>query len=326
MPSPILLLGTGEMAAEYVKVLLSMGMDKKEIQVVGRSQTRAELFSREYGVSCRWGGTPALLAIPAYERAIVAVSHLQLPETTLILLEKGCKSILLEKPGALYQLQLRELQDSAARGNAQIYVAFNRRFYSSINAVRDIIAEDGGLLSCNFDFTEIEDFILKDRTSKSLSDEVLARWGIVNSFHVIDLFLHLAGLPTCWTHQHGGGLSWHPGAAVFCGSGTTDRGVFFSYLATWGGAGRWRVELTTPYRKLILCPLEKLAIQSKGHFELREFDLGFQPPGLKPGIRGQLEAFFSSSPSLPHDHRLCSIDEALRHFSVAETILGYNCQ
>lgn len=320
----ILLLGTGEMAAEYVKVLFQHGMGAKDINVVGRSRARAEEFAQKFGVLCHWGGTSVLSGIPVCKIAIVAVGPLQLPETALALLERGCQYILLEKPGALYESQLKEVQAAATQQDARIFIAFNRRFYPSVDAVRRMIDEDGGLLSCNFDFTEIEDLVLREKENKNLPEEVLHRWGIVNSIHVIDLFLHLAGIPSSWLHRQGGSLAWHPRSAVFCGSGITNKKVFFSYLSTWNGAGRWGVELTTPCRKLILRPLETLVVQHKGSFQLEAASLPREPAGLKAGFHGQVEALLGCSGGGAGDPRLCPIEEAISHFEVAAKIFGYD--
>jgi predicted dehydrogenase len=318
----ILLVGTGQMAREYIKVLFHLGVAAEEIQVVGRSRAKAGEFAQEFGVSCLWGGTPALAEIPVFERAIIAVSHLELAEVTMALLQKGYRSILLEKPGALYKSQLNLMQEEATRRAAQIFVAFNRRFYDSVDAARRMVSEDGGLLSCSFDFTEVERLVLMDQDR--LPEPVLHRWGVVNSLHVIDLFLYLAGMPANWTCQQGGSLHWHPRNAIFCGSGVTERGIFFSYLATWAGAGRWGLELTTPSRKLFLRPLETLEVQHKGQFDLERAALDPEGIGLKPGLLGQVKSFLSRAPGEEGDTRLCPIAEATLHFGVAEQILGYD--
>lgn len=310
------------MARDYIRLLFHLGLDKENIQVVGRSRLGAEKFSQEFEVACRWGGTPVLSEIPVFEKAIIAVSHLELPEVAMTLLQRGCRSLLLEKPGALYKSQLELMQEEAKRHAAEIFIAFNRRFYNSVDAARRMIDEDGGLLSCNFDFTEVERLVLVDQDK--LPEPVLRRWGLVNSLHVIDLFLHLAGMPANWTCQHGGSLPWHPQSAVFCGSGVTERGIFFSYLSTWAGAGRWGLELTTPLRKLILRPLETIEVQRKGQFDLERTALDPEEAGLKAGLPGQVKTFLARAPDERVDTRLCPIAEATRHFGLAEQILGYD--
>ncbi|MHC4815742.1 MAG: Gfo/Idh/MocA family oxidoreductase [Planctomycetota bacterium] len=332
----VLLVGAGRMAGEYLRALGHQGRTAPQVQVVGRSRAGAENFTAAHGVNCQWGGTAALADVPlsATTPAIVAVNHLELAPVTLALLERGCRHILVEKPGALYSSVLEQLAGTAEQHGARIYIAFNRRFYPAVAAARQAIAADGGLLSCSFDFTEIEESVLAEQAHSQLPDEVLQRWGIVNSLHVIDLFLHLAGRPERWSPQRRGELPWHRSGATFCGSGVTERGVMFSYLSTWNGAGRWGLELTTAARKLFLRPLESLQVQRTGSFRVDAAELPAEPEGVKPGFPGQLAAFLAAADAGAGDGAgagspdpaLCPLQECIRHVQVAEHILGYESE
>jgi len=321
---PILVVGTGEMASEYVKLLKYIGIDKRNILVLGRSKKNADIFTNKYEIPCFYGGTDAIKTCPVSNTAIVAVSHLQLYEVTLALIQRGYRNILIEKPGAVYLNQLQQIECFAKKNEVHVYIAFNRRFYSSIVMARNIIKQDGGLLSCSFDFTELEASVLKASERKKFSKEELKRWGILNSFHIIDLFLHLAGLPENWNYYQCGTLPWHPNASIFSGSGSTSKNVLFSYLSTWSGAGRWGIELTTQNRKLILQPLELLQSQPKGSFTIEKVPIPDEPIGIKPGLKGQIETFLKMSKDKKSMQWLCPINEAIIHFRIAEKILGYD--
>jgi len=322
----LLLVGAGGMAAKYLDVLKHLGIDNNQISLLGRGRERAESLAEKYGISSQWGGTQALTDMTVPPVAIVAVGHYQLAEVTAALIKQGCRYILVEKPGAMFCEELVELKDLAQQYGAKVFIAYNRRFYPAVDQCRQAIKEDGGLLSCRFDFTEVEWTVLRAQQRKNYSDELLSRWGIVNSLHVIDLFLFLAGKPTQWQHVAKGAevLPWHPNASTFMGSGDTKKGVAFSYLSTWGGAGRWALELTTSERKLILCPLEELSVQYKGKFELEKIDLTIPSNDLKMGFLEQAEALLACASEEQEDQRLCPIDEAVPHFEIAEEILAYS--
>jgi predicted dehydrogenase len=292
-------------------------------RAVGRSPERAAAFAAALGVECRAGGIEALADADVPQTAIVATSHDQLAPVGAALLERGCRALLLEKPGALSSQELERLADAVEVAGAQAFVAFNRRFYRSVAAARAALDADGGPLSASFDFTEIEARILAERAAGTVDDASLARWGVANSLHVIDLFLHLAGRPTRWTPIRRGALPWHPSGAVFAGSGVTDRDVLFAYLATWSGAGRWGLELTTAARKLVLRPLEELAASERGSFALEPVELPAAPDDLKEGVAAQLDAFLRTAAGERVDERLCTVREAAAHVAVAEQILGY---
>lgn len=310
----ILLLGTGEMAEAYAKTLERLG--GPEPLVVGRSEEGAARFRERTGLEARAGGLAALNEAP--ERAIVAVSAEELAGATAALIERGCHSILVEKPGALRSGDLEYLAGAAEAAGAAVHVAFNRRFYPSMDVARRAIEEDGRVLAASFDFTELEDRVLAEAGRKRWSPGVLARWGVVNSSHVVDLFAHLAGRPSIWECRQKGRLDWHPSGAVFAGSGETDRGALFAYVSAWNGAGRWSLELTTARRRLILRPLETLTVQRRGSLEHSPVELPEEPKDLKPGLRGQVAAFLAGS-----DPRLCSLVEAAAHIRIAEEIMGY---
>jgi predicted dehydrogenase len=307
------------MGEAYVRALRVLGI---EPLLVGRGRLRAEGLSERLGVETRWGGIDAVEAT-APDVAIVAVGHRELSHVASALLERGCRRLLVEKPGGLDRAELERLRGDAEEADAEVFVAYNRRFYPSVDAARLAIQEDGGPLSAAFDFTEIEERVLAAQRDSEGSGEVLARWGLVNSVHVIDLFVHLAGRPERWTAERLGSLPWHPAGARFFGSGVTERNAAFSYLATWSGAGRWSVEVTTSKRKLILQPLEELWVQQKGRFELERAEVDGEPAGLKPGLHGQLCAFLARAAGGDPDPRLCSLDEALAVFDVTQTIFGY---
>lgn len=315
----VLIAGAGAMAEEHLKALLQLGVPTRAIAVASRGAERADALAGRYGVAACAGADAAALLASAPAAAVVAVSDAELAGVVLALLAGGCRRILVEKPGALRRADLERVAAVAAAAGATVHVAYNRRFYPSVDAARRLIEGDGGLVGIAFDFTEIESLVLRAGDEQGWSAELLALWGVVNSSHVIDLALHLGGLPVDWVARRSGALDWHPSGAVFAGAGATEHGALFSYLATWSGAGRWGVELTTRERRLVLRPLEALVEQRRGRFELVPVEIAAEPAGLKPGFLGQLQAFLGDG----GDPHLCSVDEALRHRTVIETMLGY---
>jgi predicted dehydrogenase len=304
------------MAEEHVRVLLAAGVSADGLLLVGRGRERAERLAERYGIHARWGGVETLREVP--RTAIVAVPETELAGTIRVLLERGATHILVEKPGALSPRELEGVESD------QVFVAYNRRFYPSVSKARDLIAEDGGVLSAAFDFTEIEERVLRDADRRGLGSAVLARWGLANSLHVIDLAFHLSGEPLAIEALRAGALPWHPSGAVFVGAGKLEGGGLFSYLATWSGAGRWGVELTTSERKLVLRPLESLAEQRRGSFELDLVELVHEPEGLKPGLVGQWRAFVAAARGGQVDPALCTLSQAHARLELAEKIFAYD--
>lgn len=300
----IWLIGAGYMAIEYAKVLQEMNVPFK---VVGRGIKSAMNFEKKTGLAVQTGEDNNFLKqtkeLPF--AAIVAVSVEQLATVTLLLLKKGIKRILVEKPAGLNLEELEELNHETKKQKANIFVAYNRRFYTSTLKAKEIINKDGGVTSFNFDFTEWS-HIIKD---EKIPDIVKKQWFLANSTHVVDLAFFLGGMPKeikCYTT---GGLSWHPSASIFCGAGVTEQGSLFSYHSNWEAPGRWGVEIFIRKHKLILRPLEDLYIQKIGSLisEKVIFDDSLDHE-FKPGLYKQVESFINNPVSsclcLLNDHYL----------------------
>lgn len=311
-----LVVGSGAMAKEYLKVLQALNAP---VTVVGRSASGAEAFERDTGLAVLTGGLEAnleVLDIASFSHCIVTTNVTQLYGNVCSLLRAGAKKILVEKPFVLDQEQLDNACRLASDKCADVFIAYNRRFFSSVIKAREIIEADGGLEMVKFDFTEwahVIEGLEKDAHEK-------ARWLLANSTHVIDLAFHFAGTPKTLTAYRAGTLDWHPSAKIFSGAGISQEGVLFSYGSDWGSAGRWWLELFTPLRKLRLCPMEKLLETRKGTVVEQEIPLDDEvEKAFKPGLFRQTEHFLSVNTV-----DLCGLSELRQKFPHFCEIAGYS--
>lgn len=301
--SPIVIIGAGNMAMEYVKVLKSLSQN---VVVVGRSQTSASFFTEKTGFFVYEGGISKNKKIlVGCKTAIIAVNIDQLFDVALQLLELEFKKILIEKPAALNSEQIHRLEKAAQLYNAKVYVAYNRRFYSSVQTAKQMIQKDGGVTSFHFEFTEWSHQI-KDLNKP---EEVFHQWFLGNSSHVVDLAFFLGGVPKEIQSYVSGSLPWHPNGSIFAGAGMTEKGALFSYQANWEAPGRWGVEILTKKHRYIFRPLEQLHIQEIGSVLINKVNLNDEKDQLfKPGLYNQTVAFLynpETSDLLPievHDH------------------------
>jgi predicted dehydrogenase len=289
MMKDIWLIGAGYMAKEYAKVLKAM---KHEFVVIGRGKETASDFEKTLRVPVVTGGVDRYMesseTVPTH--AVVVVDAQYLFDVAKKLLNYGVKNILLEKPGALNVADITELLKLSTKKNSKVFIAYNRRFYSSVEQARDIMMEDGGCVSFIFEFTEWTHLVRDAKKSK----EEKAKWFIANSTHVVDLAFYLGGVPrhiACYTS---GGLDWHPSASTFSGAGITESGALFSYYANWEAPGRWGVEVLTRKHRLILRPLEELRIQNLGSINIENVKLDDRLDKLfKPGLYMETECFLN---------------------------------
>jgi len=309
----IWLIGAGGMAQDYARVLLGLGVS---YQVIGRGVDSAAAFEKATGKVVRVGGvTDALKSESPPEKVIIAVGVEQLAATAQELIRAGTKRIMVEKPAGLDLAEVQELNRIAEQYDASVLLAYNRRFYGSVQQARQCIAEDGGVLSAQFEFTEWSHVIAPLVKGAGVKEH----WLLGNSTHVIDLAFHLIGRPQDWKCWQAGSIEWHPAAARFAGAGVSEQGVMFSYLADWQAPGRWGVELLTAKRRLILRPMEQLQVTPLGSVKVEAIaPLDSLDQDYKPGLYRQTKAFLDGD-----DQLFCSLPEQVENVRIYSEMAGY---
>lgn len=227
--SKVWIIGAGTMAQSYIKVLNSLG---KDFEVITRSEETAQKCKESTTCDVISGGLETFLDINPELPTHVVVNVEFLYEISIKLLEYGVTNILLEKPGALYKHQLEELNKNAKIKKANVLIAYNRRFFASTLKAQEIIFQDGGVTSFNFEFTEWAHRINPEGRNR----EVLEKWFLANSTHVVDLAFYLGGKPKDICCYIDGSLPWHSRGSNFSGAGISDNDALFNYQANWESA------------------------------------------------------------------------------------------
>lgn len=311
----IWLIGAGGMAEAYNKVLSDI---ECEYVVIGRGEASATAFQKNTGVPVITGGVDAYIASGAElpDAAIVSTGVEALAENTSSLITAGVKRLLIEKPGGLHEKQINDLYKLSQIQNSEVFVAYNRRFYSSVLKAQEIIEDDGGIESFNFEFTEwghtIEPLIK--------GEGVKENWFFANSTHVVDLAFFLGGKPKDLSAYTAGKLSWHSRSSNFSGAGISTKGALFSYHANWGAPGRWSVEVLTKKHRLIFRPMEKLHVTKIGSVAIEAIEIDDSLDLIyKPGLYKQVKAFINNDPK-----GLCSLNQQVDMLPVFNKMAGYN--
>lgn len=288
MKRNVFLVGTGQMAIDYFKVLNNLNCN---LIVIGRGEESAKKFESETGLRPFTGGLLVYVSkynLPEDSHVIIATGSEALMSALLLVLQAGAHKVLIEKPGAISIAELITNEGKIGRYSSNIFIAYNRRFFASVLEAQKMINEDEGLQSIHFEFTEWADKI----EPLKKADGVKSNWFFANSTHVIDLAFYLAGKPVNFNaFSKSGKLEWHQ-KTNFVGAGVTDKGVLFSYLSNWESAGRWSIELLTQRRRIYLKPLESISVQEKGTVYISQIefekDLDFK---YKPGLFLQVTEF-----------------------------------
>lgn len=308
----VLVVGAGNMAQEYIKVLDVLNVP---FSVIGRGSQKVEKLKNKYNIKISSGGLEAAFTSHhEVSHAIVATSLASLEKNVEFLIEKKVKNILVEKPGSVTLQGIQNLASKAKENGINIYIAYNRRFYASVIEAKKRIIEDGGLKSFVFEFTEWS-HVLETLNRPQFE---LENWFIGNSTHVLDTAFHIGGKPKIVNGFVQNHLNWHSKGSIFVGAGLTDRNIPFSYHANWESPGSWKLELLTKSNRYILRPFEELHVQKLGKLIIEPIAINNEIDIIyKPGLYKQLEQFLFE---IKHSEML-SIEEGQQLFEWYEHIL-----
>jgi hypothetical protein len=312
----VMVVGHGNMGRQFVLALQRLGVPKIRVCTLGEEGT-ADLHKKGVGVFTggyeQWTGE----ALPG-EVAILALPIQKLVEGAKYFEQRGFRRMLIEKPVSLWASEIECLDAFLTSRNVDAVCGFNRVAYPAFAELRARAAEEGGISSCHYAFTEMVNRI-KTQNFRSVE---LERWGIANSIHVMSMAHGLIGIPGKWRGtRSGNAVPWHTAGSVFIGSGITDQAVPFTYQADWGSTGRWWVELNTPVSGYRLCPLEELYRRTSPMGDWEQIPIDTFAPEVKTGFVEQVAALLDDGvreavPSV-------SIRRAFELTRFTEQVMGY---
>lgn len=289
-----LIVGAGEIAKEYVKILLELGI---QVTLVCRDNAKASNLKNSFNIQAYGGGCEKILneSTEFFDFAINAVTVENLFEiNSLLLTSKKVRKILTEKPGALLTNDFEALSKLSKELDVPLYIAYNRRYFSSTVKLKEILKEENPT-SCFFEFTE---WFWRINTA-NYSPVVINEWLLANSSHVIDLAFYLGNGVASLSAA---GRKSNPHSKIcdqYVGHGLFNSGAVFSYIADWTSAGRWKVEFSTKEGRYMLCPLEKLFFQKRGTLEYVEMPIDNSlDTKFKAGFYLQVKDFITDKPTL----------------------------
>lgn len=302
------------MAEEYLKTLNHLKITN--VTILGNSIRKTQKLSKKYGFACCYGGYKKNL--PKITKKDLTIISLPIPlivDATEMCLKFGQENLLLEKPGSLYIKPLNDLKNKISTQTVRI--GYNRLFYQSLEKLKTQIIKDGGINSCNFTMTEWIEKI----DFKKYPKEILQRWGIANSIHVLSMVFNLIGFPKKMESFQNGKLLWHDSGSIFVGSGISDKKVSFSYFADWNSSGRWGINIITKKNSYRLEPLEELYMFSKRLSNWKKIPLKKSNKLIKEGLTEEIISMFELQKR--PTSKLFTINDAVKIIKISEKIFGY---
>ena len=309
----VTIFGTGYMGSEYAKACKKLGLEN--VEFVCRHKESAESFQRKFGYKTISGGLSKYIDAGASgDLAVIATPVEQLTEGLKKVITSDFCHILVEKPVALDSAEINQILNLP--NSNKVKVAYNRVNYPSVRKLITLAESDGGITSASFEITEWSHKIDENK----FSPEVLKKWGIANTSHVLSIIQQCMGTLSVENAIQADSLSWHPSGAVFCGSGRGKSGAPFSYFGNWKSAGRWGCQVHTERGCYRLIPLEELYFCKKGTIKWEKIEIDSSYTGVKDGVCEQLLAALG----LNTQFRCPNLAFAASLTRASEKIFGYS--
>lgn len=268
-----------------------------------RTRARAEALASEFGVDHVCDSVEEL-----YERTQAHLAVVTVPELSANRVSRQCFAfpwtVLLEKPAGYDLGDAEAIAGFARQSGSRVFVALNRRLYSSTQAVVDDLAT-----RADRRYIRVQD--QQDQAAALAAGQppvVVKNWMYANSIHTID-YLRLVGRGRVecvrpirrWTPDD-------PGLVI--SEIQFDSGDIGLYEGIWNGPGPWAVAVSTASRRWEMRPLEQASFQNRGDRTLHAVDIHAWDKTFKPGFRRQAER--ATAAALGNSETgLATIDDAL---------------
>ena len=308
----VAIVGAGYMAREHIRAF----QDITGVQIVGiysRTRSRAESLAIECSIPSVCDSVSELFEITQAHLVIVTV-----PELAMNAVSRTCFeypwTILLEKPVGYNLSDAEDIEVAALANNRRVYVALNRRHYSST----EIVLSDLRVLS-GPRFIRVQD--QQDQASALMAGQpktVVDNWMYANSIHVIDYFLLLGRGKVCAVEPI---IPWTPDDPRYVVAKISfDSGDVGLYEGIWSGPGPWAVSVNTPAKRWEMRPLEQAAFQMAGQRKLEVVESHLWDTQFKPGLRLQAEKAVAAAKGAAND--LPTLQNAMESMRLVRAIFG----
>ena len=239
-------------------------------------------MAAQFGIPAVCASVTELHDITKADLVVVTV-----PELAMNAVSRACFeypwTILLEKPAGYNFADAVDIEAAARSRNCRVFVAFNRRYYSSTQTVLSDLKKLTGQR-----FIRVQD--QQDQMSALQAGQpktVVDNWMYANSIHVIDYFLMLGRGKICAVESI---IPWNPDEPRYVLAKVSfDSGDVGLYEGIWSGPGPWAVSVNTLDKRWEMRPLEQATFQIAGQRKIKVVESHPWDTKFKPGLRLQAE-------------------------------------
>ena len=305
-------IGAGYMAEEHMRAFA--GLPGVVIAgIFSRTRARAEKLAATHNTKV-FDSVAELYQKTQADLVVVTVVELSMAEVA-----GACFAypwtVLLEKPAGYDLADATRIRDAARREGRRVFVALNRRAYSSTRQAVDLLVRDS---SARF-IKVIDQQDQKAAMEVNKQPELVARnFMFANSIHLIDYFRvlgrgEIAGVEPVvpWNPQQPGLVL----ARVNFTSG--DIGL---YEGIWNGPGPWIVSVNTAAQRIEMRPLEQVSVQLRGTRAVTQLEIDPDDKTFKPGLRYQAAQALAATRGERAD--LATLDDSWHSMKLVADIFG----
>ena len=310
MPKSIVIIGSGYMAEEHIKAL----KPNKRCHIAGimsRNNAKAKQLADAYGIEHVESSIEKLHQKTAADGVVVTVNELS---TIDVLTDCAIFPwlILCEKPIGLFAADLRQYIKNIGEKSSHVFVAMNRRHYTSTKYVTERLCLESGRRHVEINDQENVVGALEAGQPRKVAE----RWMVANSIHLIDYFSVFCRGQVVDIKEV---LPWSGrNPFVFHCNLLFDSDDIGSYKAVWNAPGPWSVKVTTRSTLFEMQPLEQLKIQKFPEKFGTVVDLGSIDLDIKAGLYSQGDEFLSAMEEKKHS--LPDLFEYLKTHSLVESM------
>lgn len=310
-------IGAGNMARCHVEAAANLA----SVELTGiysRTKDRSVILATNFDIGVIAHSIDELYALTKADGVVIAVNETS-TETVINEALKHPWKLLVEKPVGLNLESTKRVCELATGNHADLFVAMNRRHYSSTRTALQLLDKTEGQRVVQIHDQEDPKSALANGRDKSVCDQ----WQFANSIHLIDLFHvfcrgDVAGVQNVvpWTSGYEAKMTH---SIIQFESG--DVGIYHS---VWNGPGPWSVTISTSQKRIEMRPLEQLFVQNYPSRQLENVKLSEIDCKFKPGFFEQMKNFTSA---LRNDkHELLELKSYLQAVSLTDKLFSANIQ
>jgi predicted dehydrogenase len=275
------IVGAGKIAREHAKAFLDIE-NTELLGVTSRSKKPLEAFATDFKVTNKCDNIGQLYRTTQAELVIITVNVDQISN---VLLECALYpwTILVEKPLGINLTESNYLDKVLGDAANRIYVALNRRHYSTFQELDRIINLNSGQRMIRV--TDQEDQFAA--RSAGFDTQIIEHWMFANSIHLIDILRQFGRGKVINIEQSS---KWKSMTIMKHSVHVTfDSGDLGIYECQWNEVGPWSVSITKENSTWLMKPLEKLTEISETGESIDITPKSDWDTKFKPGFRLQAE-------------------------------------